>query len=99
MAVQHISMGQTPHATRIRAALSQLKNGLDDLNDIFKCMELMKDGGVFTDYAMDKFGTPDVETVQAGFDELASLQAKLNTDAEVTFINAALLQAYRKFLG
>jgi hypothetical protein len=59
MAVSHISMGQTPHASQVRSSLSSLKHGLDNLNDIFKAMELMKDGGSFTAYAVDKFGFAD----------------------------------------
>ena len=40
-----------PDCSAIRAAIRGLKKSLDDLTDIFKTVELMKDGGSFTAYA------------------------------------------------
>ena len=98
MAILHLSLGQTPHAVGIRSTLAAVKGGLDRLNDEHKSLELMKDSqtGLFTSYAVSMLGAPDIATVQAVFDELSALLAKLNTNGSVTDVNAAILQAHRK---
>src|SRR5687767_5142095 len=96
MAVSHISMGSTTHAQVVRDGLRQIVSGLQQLNHGFKALELMKDGNAFGPYAVDKFGFIDAAGAQAAFDELNSLLAKLNTDGNVSNVNAALHQCYRK---
>lgn len=102
MAVQHINFNdQTPHGRMLRRGLTQLEDGLDHLNDLKATMALMIDGdgsqaAHFT-YVTGKFGFGTDANAKAAWDELNSLLAKLNTDAQVTFVNAALLQCFNKF--
>lgn len=44
-----------------------------------------------------KFGFATNDVAKAAYDELNSLAFKLNTDVEVTAVNAALLQVFAKF--
>lgn len=102
MAVSHISYTKgSPHGHLLAKALDDLRNGVNGLNLIFQTMNHMKDGdgsqaAHFT-YASSMFGFPSDDVAKAAYDELNSLQAKLNTNSSVTDLNAAMLQAFHKF--
>ncbi len=96
MAIGHITMGSTVYANQLRQALGNIANGLNLANNILAEMSLMKDGNSYTQYIVDKFGFLDATGAQAAFDELNSVLSKLNTDASVSNVNAAIFQAYRK---
>jgi hypothetical protein len=103
MAVAHIQFNEsTLHGQRLRTALRDLEKGLDGLNDVFETMKLMRElveGQPTTigQYLADKYGFPDTDVAAAGFAELDSCLAKLNTNASVTDVNAAMKQLFRKF--
>jgi hypothetical protein len=85
----------------IRQALSQLEEGRDALNDTISVMQTMIDGdgsqaSQFT-YVTGKYGFPDDATSMAAWNELNSLAFKLNTNASITDMMNALLQAFSKF--
>lgn len=97
MPVQHIQINASlPRPGRLVAALRQIKQGLDNLNDEFKILELCKDGASFTQLAVDLYGFADTAGATDCFNEVSSLLSKLNTDASVSSVNAAILQAFRK---
>lgn len=92
---------QKHHGRLLRSALHMLEGGLDALNDAFASMTHMKDGdgsqaAHFTELT-SRFGFTTDAKAKDAYDELNSLQAKLNTNASVTDVNAALLQAFSKF--
>jgi hypothetical protein len=60
---------------------------------------VIPDGTHDTDYSVIKteFGFPDDATARAAFDEIQAVKGKLNSDASVTFVNAAIAQAINKF--
>lgn len=102
MAVGHISYNTgTQHGAMLRNGLTLLEDGLDRLNDLKATMQLMIDGdgsdALHFAYMQEKFGFADNASAKAAWDELNSLLAKLNTDAQVSSVNAALLQAFAKF--
>lgn len=98
MAVGHFAFDRNlPHGQKLNRALNLLEDGLDTLNEVFEIMNQMKDGGAITSYLQQKFGFPDVTTAEAAYNELNSLQSKLNTNASVTDVNAAMIQCFRKF--
>lgn len=98
MAVSHIGFNDsTKHGAQLRSALNNLERGLEGINDVFKAMDLMRDSGAVGAYIVDKFGFPDATVAGQAFDELNSLQAKLNANSSVTDLNAAMLQAFSKF--
>lgn len=102
MAVTHISYNSsTQHGTLLHAALKGLEDGLDLLNDTLSSMSRMIDGDGSQDahyaYMRDKFGFPTEAEAHAAFNELNSAAFKLNTNASVTDMNAALLQVFSKF--
>lgn len=100
MAIGHIQINPNlPHAARLIGALRAIKQGLDDANDAHKTLEQMRDSGPgnpFTQYAVDKYGFADTDGAMAAFNEVSALLAKLNTNASVTDVNGAILQAVRK---
>ncbi len=71
------------------------------LNDLLATMTLMIDGdgsdAAHFSYMQSKFGFADNATAKAGYEELASALAKLNTDGSVSNVNAAILQLLNKF--
>lgn len=88
----------TPHGKDLDDALLAGKAFLRGISDVFAVMDRMRDDGVLAlAYIQDKYGFPDTATAQAAYDELNSLQAKLNTNASITDMNAAMLQAFAKF--
>lgn len=100
--VTHIQFNDgTQHGRILRRALQQLDDGLSNLNDIIATMTMMIDGdgsdaAQFADVTA-KFGFPDNATSKSAWDELNSLASKLNTDASVSSVNAAMKQAFNKF--
>jgi hypothetical protein len=102
MAVGHIAYNsETNHGRKIRRCLELLEEGHEGLNDILDTLALMVDGNgsdaaQFT-YMTTKCGFPDNATAKAAYDELQSLRFKLNTNAQVTDVLAALRQAFNKF--
>jgi hypothetical protein len=102
MAVSHIAFNdQLPHGRQLRAALSKIEDGYESLNEVIAIMTRMIDGdgssaAHFT-YMVTKMGFADTAGAKAAFDELNSLAFKLNTNASVTDVNAALLQVFSKF--
>lgn len=101
MAVGHISFTNTQLGGQLQQALHEFNSGLDALNELFATMTQMKDGdgsqaSHFT-YAVSKFGFPDTTAAKAAYDELGSVLAKLNTDASVSNVHAAIGQLIAKF--
>lgn len=102
MAFTHVNFNDAlRHGSMLRQALNNLEHGLDQLNDAFAAMIQMKDGdgsqaAHFTEVQV-KFGFESTAKAKEGYDELNSLQAKLNANTSVTDLNAALLQAFAKF--
>lgn len=84
----------------VRRGLDQLENGVEQLNDVLANMVHMIDGDGssathFTE-VVTRYGFADTTAAKAAWDELNSLMAKLNTDASVSSVNAAMLQAFAK---
>lgn len=102
MAVSHIVFNPSPSwGALLKGALNSLEHGLQDLNNVTACMTRMIDGdgsdpAQFT-YMTNRFGFSTNADAKAAWDELNSLAGKLNTDASVTSMHAALLQAFSKF--
>jgi len=102
MAVSHIYFNeQSQYGRLIRRALNLIEDGLDNLNDTIGVITVMIDGdGSQADhftYATTKFGFGSDADTKAAYEELQSLAFKLNTNASITDMNAALLQAFNKF--
>ncbi len=102
MAVAHINFNHnTQHGQLLHSAITRLEDSFDDLNEIKGAMALMIDGdgsqAAHFAYMTVKFGFDTDALAKAAYDELASLLGKLNTNASVTDVNAALLQAFNKF--
>lgn len=102
MAVGHISYNdQLPHGRDLRRCLQLLQEGHDRLPDLLAAMAQMVDGdgsnaAHFT-YVTSKFGFASDAKAKEAWDELNSLQSKFSGDGSVTFVNAALNQAFAKF--
>lgn len=108
MAFAHIQYNPgLTHGALLKQALAALEGGLDDLKKIHATMQLMIDGdGSSADHfeeIVTRFGFEGVDAAgartnaKAGFDELSSLLGKLTTDGNVSFVSAALVQAFSKF--
>jgi tetrahydromethanopterin S-methyltransferase subunit H len=102
MAITHISFNdQTNHGRQLRAHLNKLEEAVEGLDDLVKTMALMLDGdgtqsAHFTSYIITKFGFPDAATAKACWDELNSVSFKLQTNASVSDVNAAIKQVVNK---
>lgn len=102
MSVAHLGFNHgTPHGSLLHAAMHQLEDGLNGLNEIIATIQQMIDGdgsqaAHFT-YVADKFGFTDTATAKAAWEEANSLKFKLNTNSSVSDVNAAMLQAFNKF--
>lgn len=102
MAVAHINFNKgTEHGHMLFSALDRLEQSFTDLNEVHRTMALMIDGdgssATHFTYMQEKFGFTDNAGAKAAYDELSSVLAKLNTDASVSSVNAALLQTFNKF--
>ena len=102
MPISHIAFNdQTNHGRLLRASLTNLENGVEGIDDILKTMSLMINGdgtqeAHFTAYVIGKFGFPDAATAKSCWDELNSVNFKLQTDSSVSSVNAAIKQVINK---
>ena len=102
MAVNHISFNDAlPEGRALRSMLRDMEQSHIDLPTIIRRMAQMIDGDGSQDahytYMTTQFGFASDAKAHEAFNELNSLQSKFNTDASVTFVNAAMLQAFAKF--
>ena|SRR5690349_14273228 len=105
MAVTHIGFNanaRTAARDRLRTLLANLENGLQQLINETGAMGTMVgpgDGSADVDYATvaSQYGIESNASARAAFNELLSVLGKLNTDASVSNVHAALLQAFNKF--
>lgn len=102
MAFTHFQIGAaSTHGPQLRSILSQLENGRSGLFQIIATMNTMIDGdgslaAMFPEVTA-RFGFQSDAQSKAAWDELNSLQSKLNTDASVSSVAAAMVQAFNKF--
>ena len=109
MAISHLPFNNPPikHGNALQSALTQLENGMIGLNAQIQTMGLMLSGDgsdpIHFNYIVNKYGFNaangiDANAVaKAAWEELLSLQSKLNTDAQVSNVKAAMAQAFSKF--
>ena len=90
-----------PHGQLLRSALANLENGHDGINDIIAAAQLMIDGdgsqAAHFEEVMTRFGFPSTAVAKAAWEELLSVQSKLNTNGSVSNTLAAINQAFAKF--
>lgn len=101
MPVGHITFDAfTPHGKLLRDNITKLQDSIDKLNDLRESMIQMIDGdgsqAAHFDYFIGKFGFLTNEDAKACFEELASMLFKLNTDAQVSNVQAALNQFFAR---
>jgi hypothetical protein len=101
MAVSHVYILNSEYGAAFHSAKNAFENGFNRLNDLKATMALMIDGdgtsiNHFT-YMVAKFGLSSTTDAKALWDECNSLLFKLNTDAQVTNVNAAIKQFFNKF--
>ena len=109
MAISHIQINpQLPHASRLRSVALGIENDVDVLTEELGTMALMIDGDpsvaanygeVVTRYGIETPGMVEADRLAAAkalFDEMNSLKFKLTTNASVSDVNAAILQAASK---
>jgi tetrahydromethanopterin S-methyltransferase subunit H len=102
MAVTHIAFNdQLTHGRILRRGLNELQEGRELINEIIATMATMLNGdgtsSTHFDYFLPKFGFSSNADAKSAWDELNSLASKFNTDASVTNVQSALLQAFNKF--
>lgn len=102
MAVQHIGYTtSSPKGDKLRVMLLHGEDFIDQLNDLVGSMQLMIDGdgsqAAHFAYMTTEFGFDSDTVAKAAWEELLSVQGKLNTDASVSNVKAALIQAFNKF--
>lgn len=105
MAFQHLGYNHSsPYGNQLSYLLVNFEasfNGLTNSNGLIGTMALMIDGDGSQDahYAEIKtqFGFATDAAARAAFNELLSVQGKLNTDASVSSVHAAITQALNKF--
>lgn len=98
MATNYIQFDEGSHGGRqLRNGLTLLEQGLAQLNGVLGMMVQAQDNGAVGTTIQGLFGFPDVATAQAGYSELSADVGKLNTNADVTNVNAALIQLFNKF--
>jgi hypothetical protein len=93
MAYSHLYFNdQTNHGRLLRSCLQQMQGSHDGL-------VIDGDGSSATQFGevVTRFGFPDTATAKAAWDELNSLQSKFSGDGSVSFVNAAMKQAFSKF--
>lgn len=96
MAYQHISINRASSlGGRLYNAIDQLQSSLAALNELKDAMPFMVDGADYS-HLESEFGfqTGKGQLAKA---EIDSLMAKLNTDAQVTAVNAAMKQVFNYF--
>ena len=92
---------QLPAGRLLRQALNGAESLLDVGNDLLLAVPQMLDGdgssvAHFSEVTA-RFGFADNTKAKAAWEEFQSFMAKVNTDAQVTNVNAALKQALAKF--
>lgn len=102
MAVSHISFNSnSEYGMQLRQALGFLERGKNEINDLLGVMATMIDGDgsqpAHYAYFVSRFGFSSNEDAQAAWNELQALMFKLNTEAGVDHVNAAMTQAFSKF--
>ncbi len=102
MAFTHIQIGNaSTHGPQLRAMLSNLEAGQQQLFDIVATIITMMEGdgssSAHFSEVMVRYGVVDLATAKAMYEELQSLKGKLDNDGSVTFVNAAMNQAFNKF--
>lgn len=89
------------HAGFLRNSLSQLELGREGLSKLVAAMGLMLNGDgslpAHFDEIVIRFGFPSTTIAKAAWDELNAANFKLQTDASVTAVKAALDQLFTKF--
>lgn len=104
MAITHLPTdGTKGYGSRMRSAVNAIDDGLRQLNDLIETMGLMINGdgsqAVHFDYIVTQFGFTAAngiaanEVAKAAWQELLSLQGKLNVDSAVSNVHAAIRQA------
>jgi hypothetical protein len=101
MAALHIPFNdQTKYGGQLRNALTLIEDGFDRLKRARDTLQFMRDGdgsqAAHYAGAVSPYGFADAAGAKAAFDELASVLSKLETDASVSNVNAALLQVLKK---
>ena len=90
-----------PHGRILRGAITSLENGHDGLNDIIAATQLMIDGDgsqvTHFEEVMSRFGFPSTAVAKSAWEELLSVQSKINTNGSVTNTLSAINQAFAKF--
>ena len=105
MAAPHFDYSQSlPFAIQIRNMFGNLENSFNSLvnnNGLVGTMKLMIDGDGSQDVHYHPIavaaGFADDATARAAFNEILSVQGKLDSDASVSNVNAAVIQAINKF--
>lgn len=102
MQIQHISINRgSALGGRLYSAVDKLQSALVELNELKDCMPYMVDGepeGEDTgfEYLETQFGL-QVGKGALAKGEIESLMAKLNTNASVSDVQAALTQVFNYF--
>jgi hypothetical protein len=100
MAFQHIYFNdQIQYGRKLRSALTKLKEGYAERDEVIAIMTMMIDGDgsnstQFTEVA-SRFGFTDNAQAKAAWDELNSFASK-DTDSSVTMAKTARIQAINK---
>ncbi len=89
------------HGALLRSALTSLENGHDGVNDVIAAAQLMIDGDgsqvTHFEEVMTRFGFPSTAVAKSAWEELLSVQSKINTNASVSNTLSAINQAFAKF--
>jgi hypothetical protein len=89
------------HGRLLRSAINHLEDGRDGLNQLIAATQLMIDGDgsqiTHFDEVMTRYGFPSTTVAKAAWEELLAVQTKINTNASVSNVLAALDQAFAKF--
>jgi len=96
MAVQHIAINKSAAlGSRLYSAIDRLQSAIAELNELKNAMPYMVDNGDHSHLEV-QFGlnTGQGELAKG---ELESMLAKLNTNASVTDVNAAMQQVFNYF--
>ena len=101
MAQDNIFFNQsTQYGSLLRLALKNHEDGFIALNNVLSVMGHMITGSGTSDTEFaevtTRFGFDDNADAKAAWDELNSYLAKVNTDASVSNVNAAMLQLFSK---
>jgi hypothetical protein len=97
----HFHYDNTNYSQMIIQSMGGLETGLDGLNRTLGTMALMLTGdgtqaAHFSEITL-RYGFVNDAESQAAYNELQSLAFKLNTNASVTDVHNALIQAFNKF--